>query len=309
MSNRKNLTGEKKGTFTTLDITQSLNIDDNGCFVSSGNILSSGLITAVHGNYDNLFAKSFSCTNASFYYVEFDEQWTDISTANNLSFINGCFTTLNNVTKQTFSYISNLNSDAQSQIDNVSSLAHGTSDSLNQLSNTVTDVSNVASYASNTVNNLSNVVYSVSLVAHAAYDNGLGLAEKLNNVSSNYWVTRQTLNDYITSNNITTSSLSSSMQTNKNSIDIVNACLIRTNMSTNYWKTNSSLQTITSSLTSTITWLGNVSLYDKNVSTTVYNLSNTVNALLSCLASVSSNFWTTKQNFNTVSSSLISTTN
>ena len=154
-----------------------------------------------------------------------------------------------------------MNSDAQGQINSVSTLAHDTSGSLNQLSNTVTDVSTVASYASNTVNNLSNVVYSVSLVAHAAYDNGLGLAEKLNNVSSNYWVTRQTLNDYITSNNITTSSLSSSMQTNKNSIDIVNACL--TNVSTNYWKTNSSLQTITSGLTSTITWLGNVSLYAK----------------------------------------------
>ena len=67
MSNRKNLTGEKKGTFTTLDITQSLNIDDNGCFVSSGNILSSGLITAKHGDYVDLFAKSFSCTNASFF--------------------------------------------------------------------------------------------------------------------------------------------------------------------------------------------------------------------------------------------------
>ena len=51
MSNRKNLTGEKKGTFTTLDITQSLNIDENGCFVSSGTILSSGLITAVHVDY------------------------------------------------------------------------------------------------------------------------------------------------------------------------------------------------------------------------------------------------------------------
>ena len=74
MSNHKNLTGEKKGIFTTLDITHSLNIDDNGCFVSSGNILSSGLITAVHSDYGNLFAKSFSCTNSSFSYVEWDEQ-------------------------------------------------------------------------------------------------------------------------------------------------------------------------------------------------------------------------------------------
>ena len=113
MSNHKNLTGKKKGTFTTLDVTQSLNIDDNGCFVSSGNILSCGLITAVHGDYGDLFCKSFSCTNASFYYVEFYEQWTDISTAQNLSVINACFTTLNNLSKQTFSYIVNLNSEAQ----------------------------------------------------------------------------------------------------------------------------------------------------------------------------------------------------
>ena len=104
MSNRKNLTGEQKGTFTTLDITQSLNIDDNGCCVHSGNILSSGLITAVHGDYGHLFAKSFSCINASFDYVEFDEQWTSVATTNNLSVINACFTTLNDVPKQTFSY-------------------------------------------------------------------------------------------------------------------------------------------------------------------------------------------------------------
>ena len=57
MSIRKNLTGERKGTITTLDVTNSLNIDDNGCFVSSGNILSSVLITAVHGDYGDLFAK------------------------------------------------------------------------------------------------------------------------------------------------------------------------------------------------------------------------------------------------------------
>ena len=139
MSNRKNLTGKKKRTFTTLDVTQALNIDDNGCFVSSGNKLSSGLITAVHGDYGDLFCKSFSCTNASLYYVEFDEQWTDISTAQNLSVINACFTTLNNISNQAFSYIANLNSDAQEQIDNVSQLAYDTSDTLNQLSSTVTD--------------------------------------------------------------------------------------------------------------------------------------------------------------------------
>ena len=115
----------------------------NECFVSSGNILSSGLITAAHGDYSNLFAKSFSFTNGSFYYIEFDEQWTGISQAQNLSVINACFTTLNNVTKQTFSYISNLNSDAQQQIVNDTSSSHDTSDSLNQLSNTVASVSKI----------------------------------------------------------------------------------------------------------------------------------------------------------------------
>ena len=171
MSNRENLTGKKKGTFTTLDITQSLNIDDNGCFTSSGNILSSGLLTTVSGDHVDLFAKSFSCTNTSFYSVEFDEQWTGISITQNLSVINACFTTLNNVTKQTFSYISNLNSDAQQQIVNDTSLSHDASDSLNQLSNTVASVSKKANFVSGTENNLNNVVYSVSLVAHAANDN------------------------------------------------------------------------------------------------------------------------------------------
>ena len=145
------------------------------------------------------------------------------------------------------------------------------------------------------------------LLAHTAYNNVIGLSETLNNVSSNYWVTRQTLNDYINSNNIITSSLSSSIQTNKNNIDIINACL--TNVSANYWKTNSSVQTITSRLTTTFAWVGNVSLYANNVCTTTYNLSNAINALSSCLASVSTNFWSTKQNFNTISCSLISTTN
>ena len=74
----KNLTGEKKATFSTLDITQSLNIDDNGSFLSSGNILSTEKIEAVHGDYDDLFVNSLSCSNASFFYVEFDEQWTGL---------------------------------------------------------------------------------------------------------------------------------------------------------------------------------------------------------------------------------------
>ena len=173
----------------------------------------------------DLFATSFSCTNASFYHVEFNKQYTAISTSENLSVINACFTTLNDVPQQTFSYIANLNSDAQQQIDNVSQIAHDTSNTLNQLSSTVTDVSNIANFAYNTVNNLSNVVYSVSLVAHTAYSNAIGLSETVNNVSSNYWVTHQTLNDYINLNNVTTSSLSSSIQTNKNYIDTINSLL------------------------------------------------------------------------------------
>ena len=69
----KNLTGERKGTFTTLDVTQTLNIDDNGSFLSSGNILSSGSIQAVHGDFDDVYASSFYCDSASFLYTEFDE--------------------------------------------------------------------------------------------------------------------------------------------------------------------------------------------------------------------------------------------
>ena len=63
----KNLTGEKKATFSTLDITQSLNIDNDGSFLSSGNILSTGKIKAVHGDCDDLFVNSLLCTNASFF--------------------------------------------------------------------------------------------------------------------------------------------------------------------------------------------------------------------------------------------------
>ena len=64
---KKNLTGEKKGIFTTLDITQSLNIDENGSFISSGNMFSSGSIVAVHGKYTDLYADSLSFANALFY--------------------------------------------------------------------------------------------------------------------------------------------------------------------------------------------------------------------------------------------------
>ena len=179
----KNLTGEKKATFSTLDITQSLNIDDNGSFLSSGNILSSGKIKAVHGDYDDLFVKSLSCTNASFFYVEFDEQWTGVCSIDNLSLINGSFTTLNNINQNTFSYIGSLNSDAQTQINNVSTLAHNTYNTLDNLSGVVSNVSSVAhnadsvaSSAYNLVTNLTLTVDGVSRVANTAYKNGVNLA-------------------------------------------------------------------------------------------------------------------------------------
>ena len=119
MNYSKNLTGERIATFSTLDVTGQLNITDNGCFLSRGNIISSGSITANHGNFADLYVKSLSCTNASFDYVEFNENYVNIATAVNLSIINGCFTTLNNVSKDTFSYIGSLSSDAQSQMNNI----------------------------------------------------------------------------------------------------------------------------------------------------------------------------------------------
>ena len=179
----KNLTGERKATFSVLDVTQSLNIDDNGSFLSSGNIFSTGNITAVHGDYDDMYVKSLSCGNASFTYVDFDEQWTGVCTTDNLSFLNGCFTTLNNIDQCTFGYIGSLKSDAHAQTDNVSALAHNTYNTLDNLSTTVSSVSGVAYNAYNTadsafnsVDNLSYTVKSVSTVANAAYNNVLNLA-------------------------------------------------------------------------------------------------------------------------------------
>ena len=84
----KNLTGEQKGTFSSLDITQSLNIDDNASIMSTGNIVSSGSICATHGDFNDLYADRFNCNNASFTYVEFDEQWSGVCSVSNLSMIN-----------------------------------------------------------------------------------------------------------------------------------------------------------------------------------------------------------------------------
>ena len=106
----------------------------------------------------------------------FDEQWTGVCTKDNLSFLNGCFTTLNNIDQSTFGYIGSLKSDAQAQIDNLSALSHNTDNTLDNLSTTVSSVSgvaynayNTATYAFNSVDNLSYTVKSVSTVANAAY--------------------------------------------------------------------------------------------------------------------------------------------
>ena len=122
---------KKKATFSVLDVTQTLNIDDSGSFVSSGNIFSSGSITAVHGDYNDLFCKSFSCLSASFNYVELDEIWTDTCT----------ITTLNDIDSNTFAFIGSLNSNAQTQIDNVSNVTWNVSETLSNLSHTVSNVS------------------------------------------------------------------------------------------------------------------------------------------------------------------------
>ena len=115
----KNLTGERKGTFSTLDVTGLLN-NENGSFLSSGNILSSGSMNASHAEFDELYTDRFYCNQGSFNFVEFNGHWAYKAEIVNLSVQNESFTTLNNVSKDTFAYISNLTSDAQSQINNVS---------------------------------------------------------------------------------------------------------------------------------------------------------------------------------------------
>ena len=119
MSYGKNLTGEKKATFSSVNVTGLLNIE-NGSFVFNGNILSSGSMSASHAEFDELYASRFYCNQATFNLIELDSNWVYSSEVINLSVGNACFTTLNDVSQQTFAYISNLSSDAQSQIDSVS---------------------------------------------------------------------------------------------------------------------------------------------------------------------------------------------
>ena len=113
MSYRKNLTGEKKATSVSIE---------NGSFVSNGNILSSGSMSASHAEFDELYASRFYCNQATFNLIELDSNWVYNSEILNLSVGNACFTTLNGVSQQTFAYIANLSSDAQSQIDSVSAV-------------------------------------------------------------------------------------------------------------------------------------------------------------------------------------------
>ena len=244
MNYGKNLTGEKKGTFSSLDVTGQLNIDDNGSFLSSGNIVSSGSITALHGAYEDLYAKKFNCSNASFSYVEFDEHWTGIGTVDNLSILNACFTTLNDVSKTTFSYIANLKSDAQAQIDNVSALAHGTQNSLDTLAGTV--------------GTLSTDLSSVSTTAHYAYSNTNDLTGVVANVSQNLCTTTISLNNFIQLINTKNASINASIQSDENKITALNSSL--QNISTTFWSDHTTVGTLSSSMLSGFAWIKNVSL-------------------------------------------------
>jgi len=115
MNYGKNLTGERKATFTSVDVTGLLSIE-NGSFVSSGNILSSGSMSASHAEFDDLYASRFYCNQATFNLIELDSNWVYSSEVINLSIRNACFTTMNDMSQQIFAYIATLSSDAQSQI-------------------------------------------------------------------------------------------------------------------------------------------------------------------------------------------------
>ena len=101
---RKYLTGERKATFSSVDITGQLSID-NGSFLTSGNIISSGSMSASHADFDELYADRFYCNQGSFNFVEFDGHWAYRDEIVNLSVQNACITTLNNVNQKTFAYI------------------------------------------------------------------------------------------------------------------------------------------------------------------------------------------------------------
>ena len=58
MNYGKNLTGERKATFSSVDVTGLLSIE-NGSFVSTGNIISSGSMSASHADFDYLYVSGF----------------------------------------------------------------------------------------------------------------------------------------------------------------------------------------------------------------------------------------------------------
>jgi len=93
-----NLTGERKATFSSVDVTGLLSIE-NGSFVSTGNIISSGSMSASHADFDDLYASRFRCNQATFNLIELDSNWVYNSEVINLSVGNACFTILNDVSQ------------------------------------------------------------------------------------------------------------------------------------------------------------------------------------------------------------------
>ena len=77
-------------------------------------------MSSSYADFDELYADKFFSKQGSFNFVKLDGHWAYKAETVNLSMQNSSFTTLNNLSKDTFAHIANLNSDTQSQIDNVS---------------------------------------------------------------------------------------------------------------------------------------------------------------------------------------------
>ena len=188
----KNLTGERKVVFSTVDITGKLIIDDNGQFISSGSAV-----------FNDLYATNISSINASFEYVEFDEYYAVVSTIENLSCLNASvmnlsFTnTLNNIPVNKFNYISDLNDFAQLQMNDINSSI--TSVSLYSF-NTSIQVYNLGQsyYNTSTLNislcawNMSTQVYNLSQSYYSTSTVNLSLctwniSSQLFNLSQSYY--------------------------------------------------------------------------------------------------------------------------
>ena len=75
MKYEKNLIVERKEIFSTLDVAGLLNIE-NLSFLSSGNILLSGSMSASHADFEKLYADMLYCNQGSFNFIEFDGQWS-----------------------------------------------------------------------------------------------------------------------------------------------------------------------------------------------------------------------------------------